>query len=115
MYDTNVIVLKGRLCADPILKTTPDGKAVAEFRLASRYDNERSNFVGVSAFGREAENVTTYVKKGDPVIVEGSLRSSEWTAKDGSKRSKIDITASSVRFLSTRKRQAETEEVAAAA
>lgn len=103
MSDMNVVVIAGRLTADPERRTTPKGVPVVGIRIASNQyyqGEEHPVFVDVSAFGRTAEVVSEYFKKGDPILVRGSLRLDEWTTKDGDRRSKHKIVADQISFFS---------------
>ncbi|WP_158256152.1 single-stranded DNA-binding protein [Corynebacterium sp. 13CS0277] len=88
----------GRLVADPDLRFTPNGKAVAEFRIAESdsHKDERGNwqttkrlFIPCAAWGELAESVNAHLRKGDRVAVTGKLETQEWEAKDGTSRSRI--------------------------
>ena len=100
MREGNIVVLEGRLTADPKIYHTKSGKDIASFTIANNevYKDAKgekqviTNFVDVKAF-RGAE----YVKKmfkGNLVNVTGSLRQEDWNDKDGNKRSKLVIHAS---------------------
>jgi single-strand DNA-binding protein len=96
----NVMLFGGRLTRDPEVRHTQGGMAVCKFGMASnrkRGDNEEVCFVDVTAFGKTAEIVERFVKKGDPLIVRGRLQLETWEAKDGSgKRSKHSIVAEEI-------------------
>lgn len=102
----NSVVLIGRLVRDPELRHTPSGDPVCEFRIAvdragdKNDDGYGSGFFDVSAWARQAELSAQYLTKGSLVAVAGSLRFHEWEDKDtGKKRSKIDVRAGQVQFL----------------
>ena len=111
----NKVFLVGRLVADPVLKSTPNGKQVCTFRMANNEPmgavmnpdgskRERSLFINVTAWGKQAETCAKYLKKLSVVDVEGRLEQQEWMPKNGqTKRSEITITASNVQFLSRQK------------
>lgn len=106
MADYNKVILMGNLTRDPDLKYTPAGKAVANFSLAvnRRYKvndewNEETDFFDIVVFGKQAENCTEYLKKGRPVLVDGSLQQRRWETDEGQKRSKIEVVAIAVQFL----------------
>lgn len=103
----NRLVISGNLTKDPELRSTSDGTAVASLRIAS---NERRKVAGqwqdvpgyysVTVFGSQAEACEKWLEKGSPLIVDGSLRWSEWSPDDGSsKRERVEIIASVVQFL----------------
>ncbi len=102
----NKVILIGNLTKDPELRYTPQGTAVTSFRIAvnSRYkqsDELKSEtlFIDIVVFGKQAESCSQYLSKGRPVLVEGRLQERRWES-DGQQKSKMEIVASSVRFLS---------------
>lgn len=102
----NKVILIGNLTKDPELRYTPQGTAVASFRIAvnSRYkqsDEVKSEtlFIDIVVFGKQAESCSQYLSKGRPVLVEGRLQERRWES-DGQQRSKMEVIANSVRFLS---------------
>lgn len=100
------ITILGNLIADPELRFTPNGKALATFTVVSSkstknddgtWNNTDSTFWSVKAWGKTAENVAETIAKGMSVIVVGTAVQEEWNDKTtGEKRSKIGITAWSV-------------------
>ena len=93
----NTVNLIGRLTRDPELKQLPSGQAVCELRIAvdngkSRQGEDRDpTYVDVSTFGPQAEACAKFLAQGRQVAVEGRLAYSEWSAEDGSKRSKHSV------------------------
>lgn len=89
----NRVVLIGRLCADPEIRTTNAGKTVAGLRIAvDRKGREKeTDFFEASAFGQSADFAGTYLKKGRLVSIDGKLRVREFEAKDGTKRKVYEI------------------------
>lgn len=91
------VVETGNLTADPELRFTPSGVAVANFTIAQnrkRGDQDESHFFDVTVWKSLAENVATSLHKGDRAIVVGILKQDSWEDKDtGAKRSKVGITA----------------------
>jgi single-strand DNA-binding protein len=82
----------GRLVADPELKTTGDCKDFTKFKIAvNRYtknkEHPEADFVPIVAFGKTATTVCNYFHKGDPIIIEGSLRINSYKDNEGNKRS----------------------------
>lgn len=111
----NRIILVGNLTRDPEIRYTPSGVAVATIPIAvnSRYRQgdemrEESLFIDAVVFGRHAETCTQYLNKGRMVLVEGRLRERRWEY-EGQKRSKFEVIANNIRFLS-RKESVETQE-----
>ena len=105
MVSFNRVVLAGNLTRDPELRFTNDGIPVCSFGLAVnrvRSKSEEVDFFDISAWRELGETIANYKKKGDPILVEGRLQYRTWEAQDGSKRSKVDITADNVQFLGGR-------------
>ena len=103
MVSFNRVILAGNLTRDPELRFTNDGIPVCSFGLAvnrRRSKSEEVDFFDVSAWRELGETVANYKKKGDPILVEGRLQYRTWEAQDGSKRSKVDVVADNVQFLS---------------
>lgn len=100
-------IIMGNLTADPDVKDVGESK-VANFKVAvNRKWRDRAgelqeavDFISVVAWNNTAENVEKYLKKGDPVFVEGRLEEDRWESNEGQKRSKIQIVARTVTFLS---------------
>lgn len=106
MASLNKVILLGNLTRDPELRYTPGGTAVADVRLAVNRtyvtNGERRQetcYVGVVVWGKTAENVREYLKKGSQALIEGRLQTREWTGRDGQKRSILEVVAESVQFL----------------
>ena len=104
----NNVVLIGRLCDEPEVKTTSGGVAVCTFRLAvqRRFANSQgvreADFLNVVAWRQLAELCARYLSKGRKVAVEGSIQTRSYDAQDGSKRYVTEIVADSVEFLESR-------------
>jgi single-strand DNA-binding protein len=110
MASFNKVILVGNLTRDPELRYTPKGTAVAKIGLAvnrtwrneAGETKEEVTFVDVDVFGRTAENVGQYLRKGSPVLVEGRLKLDTWEDKQtNQKRSKLGVVAEIVQFLSS--------------
>lgn len=104
MPNFNSVTLIGHLGRDPELRHTQNNKAVCGFSMAiSRKVKDRDDevtWVDVTAWDRIAEVVNEYVKKGDPIMVQGRLRLDEWEDKTtGSKRTKLCVVAETVQLL----------------
>jgi single-strand DNA-binding protein len=103
MADFNRVILAGNLTRDPELKFTNNGIPVTNFGLAVnrvRSKNEEVDFFDITAWRELGETIANYKKKGDPILIEGHLQFRQWEAQDGSKRSKVDVVADNVQFLS---------------
>ena len=107
MANFNKVLLMGNLTRDPQLSYLPSQTAVVDFGLAvnrnwTGKDGQSKTevcFVDCRAFGRMAENINKYMKKGRLLFVEGRLTLDNWTAQDGTKRSKHRITVENCQFL----------------
>ncbi len=107
MATLNKALLIGNLTRDPELRYIPSGSAVASFTLAmnrvyklqSGEKKEEVSFVRVVVWGRMAEVCGEYLKKGNPVFVEGRLQSRSWDGPDGQKRNTLEVIAVNVQFL----------------
>jgi len=108
MSSFNKVILMGNLTRDPELKYTPKGTAVAKFGLAvnrvwrteTGEKKEEVTFVDVDVFGKTAESVSQYMRKGSPLFLEGRLKLDSWEDKQtGQKRSKLGVVADKVQFL----------------
>ncbi|HCR28495.1 MAG TPA: single-stranded DNA-binding protein, partial [Opitutae bacterium] len=97
MPNFNKVYLMGNLTRDPELRTTPSGTPVCQFSMAVNriYNNsngerqEETTFVDIEAWGRQAETISKYVSKGNPLFIEGRLKLDTWENKEGEKRSKM--------------------------
>lgn len=101
----NKVILIGNLTKDPELRYTPQGTPVTSFRIAvnSRYkqaDELKSEtlFIDIVVFGKQAESCSKFLSKGRPALIEGRLVERRWES-DGQQKSKMEVIASSVRFL----------------
>jgi single-strand DNA-binding protein len=97
----NMIVLTGRLTADPELKYTQSGKAYAKFSLAvsRRYNREETDFVNIVCWEKKAELVSQYINKGSLVAVTGSLRIRSYEDEKGAKKKITEVLADNIEFL----------------
>ena len=110
MANYNKVFLMGNLTRDPELRYTPGGTAVTEFGIAvnrqwkGQDGNKRDEtcFVDITAWGRQAEVLSEYMKKGRPLFVEGRLQLDSWEGKDGQKRSKLRVILEGFQFMGGR-------------
>jgi single-strand DNA-binding protein len=107
MANFNKVILAGNLTRDPELRYTPKGIAICKFGLAinrnwtteSGEKKEEVTFVDIDAFGRQAETIAQYLKKGGGVLIEGRLRLDQWDDKQtGQKRSKLGVIVEGFQF-----------------
>lgn len=102
----NKIVFAGNITRDPELKSLPTGTKVVNFSIASnsKYKNkngemvEQTEFGNIVMFDKKAEAVAKYLKKGDPIYVEGKLQTRSWE-KDGVKMYRTEIIANEFQFV----------------
>ena|SRR5580765_5853253 len=108
MANFNKVILAGNLTRDPEVRYTPKGMAIAKFGLAinrtwkneAGETKEEVTFVDIDAFGRTAEVISQYLKKGRPILVEGRLKLDQWDDKQtGQKRSRLGIVLENFQFL----------------
>jgi single-strand DNA-binding protein len=103
----NKVILIGNLGADPEVRFTPGGQAVANFRVATNESwndkngqkQERTEWHRIVVWGKLAELCGEYLKKGRQAYVEGRLQTREWTDKEGKKNYTTEIVANTVQFL----------------
>jgi single-strand DNA-binding protein len=105
----NKVILMGNLTRDPEVRYTPQGTSVCNFGIAvnRKYKQgdelkEEVTFINIVVFGKQADSCGQYLNKGSSVLVEGRLQESRWETEDGLKRSKHEVVAQQVRFLSKR-------------
>jgi single-strand DNA-binding protein len=113
MRGVNKVILIGNATRDAELRHTQSGKAVSSIRVATNRkvgDSEESQFHTVICWDKLAEVTSQYVKKGDPLYIEGRLQYRSFQDKDGNDRQVTEIVASDVQFLSSRHAQAETDQ-----
>ncbi|MBI3178226.1 MAG: single-stranded DNA-binding protein [Deltaproteobacteria bacterium] len=106
----NKVILIGRLGADPEVRYTPSGTAVANFRIATSENwtdkqgqrQERTEWHRIVAWSKLAELVGEYLSKGRQVYVEGRLQTRAWDDRDGNKRYSTEVQAREITFLGGR-------------
>src|SRR3954462_10378599 len=108
MANFNKVILAGNLTRDPELRYTPKGTAIAKLGLAinrtwrneAGETKEEVTFVDVDAFGRTAETIGQYLKKGRPILIEGRLKLDTWEDKQThQKKSKLVVVLETFTFL----------------
>ncbi|HVV00411.1 MAG TPA: single-stranded DNA-binding protein [Verrucomicrobiae bacterium] len=108
MASFNKVILVGNLTRDPELRYTPKGTAIAKLGLAvnrvwrteTGENREEVTFVDLDAFGKQAETLAQYMKKGSPLLVEGRLKLDQWDDKQtGQKRSRLGVVVEGFQFL----------------
>ncbi len=105
----NVVVLTGRLVADPELKHTPSDVAVTSFtiavtrRFAKTGEDRQTDFIDIVAWRNTAEFVCRYFKKGQLIAIEGSIQTRIYQDKEGNKRKVFEVVANNVQFIESKK------------
>ncbi|MHC4294439.1 MAG: single-stranded DNA-binding protein [Planctomycetota bacterium] len=107
MANYNRVILVGNLTRDPQMSYLPSQTPVVEIGLAvnrrwrSKEGEQREDtcFIDCTAFGRQAETLNQYVKKGNPLLVEGRLQLDRWEGQDGQKHSKHRVIIENFQFL----------------
>ncbi len=105
MYLNKALVI-GNLTRDPEVKALPSGVNVTSFSVATNRvwtdkngaKQENVDFHNIVVFGKQAENVGKYLKKGSSVLVEGRMQTRSWDATDGTKKYRTEIIADRVQF-----------------
>ena len=102
--------LLGRITSDPELRSTASGTSVTSFNLAvngmkNDKGEQRTDFIPITVWNKQAENLCKYVHKGDQLAVSGRIQSSSYEDKDGNKRTKIEVLGSNIHFLGTKKQE----------
>jgi single-strand DNA-binding protein len=106
----NKVMIIGNLVRDPEIRNTTTGKNVASFSVAtsltwkdqSGAKQEKAEFHNIVAWGKLAEIVGQYLKKGSKVYIEGRLQTRDWAGQDGVKRYRTEIVAENMIMLSAK-------------
>lgn len=104
MASVNLVVLLGRFTKDPEQRKTNNDKTVTSFSLAVDGYNENTSFFDIQCWGKTAEFVGQYLKKGNQVAVSGRLEQQVWE-KDGQKHSRVIVVADNVQSVANAKPQ----------
>jgi single-strand DNA-binding protein len=112
----NSVCLMGRLTADPELKSTQSGVSVCSFRIAvdrtytPKGQEKQTDFINIVTWRSTAEFVSRYFRKGQLVAVQGSIQTSQYTDRDGNKRTAFDVVADNVFFAEKKAESGETKQ-----
>ena len=106
----NKVILIGRLGADPEVRYTQGGQAVANFNLATHeawtdrqgQSQEKTEWHRIVVWGRQAETCGEYLRKGREAYIEGRLETRQWQDREGQQRYTTEVKAQTVRFLGGR-------------
>ena len=110
MPNLNKVMLMGNLTRDPEMRYLPNNTPVVNIGLAVNHQwknqdgeqQEETTFVDCESFGRQAEVINQWMKKGRPLFVEGRLKLERWQDKDGNNRSKMKVVIERFQFLGDR-------------
>ena len=102
----NKALIFGNLTRDPELKSLPSGTSVANFGIATNRvwkdkegkSQESAEFHNIVVFGRQAETVSQYLRKGSSALIEGRIQTRSWEGQDGVKKYRTEIVADRVQF-----------------
>lgn len=102
----NKALVYGNITRDPEVRALPSGVNVATFSLATNRvwidkngaKQENADFHNIVVFGKQAETVSKYLKKGSSVLIEGRMQTRSWDAQDGTKKYRTEIIAERVQF-----------------
>lgn len=124
MPNLNKVMLMGNITRDPEMRATPKGTVIADFGLAinrqwtdgaTNEKKEEVTFVDITFFGKQAEVIGKFCKKGRPLFVEGRLELDRWEDKaTGEKRSRMHVIGDTFEFLPDGKPRGEQSEAAPA-
>jgi single-strand DNA-binding protein len=109
MQHINRVILTGNLTRDPEVVTTAAGMTICKLGIAvngrRKAPNgtweDKPNFFDVTVFGAQGDNAAKYLEKGRPVAIDGRLDWQSWETSDGQKRSKVQVIADQVQYLSS--------------
>lgn len=115
MASVNKAILVGNLGADPEIRYTPSGTAVANFNVATREQwtnkdgekEERTEWHRIVAWSRLGEICGEYLRKGSQVYIEGRLQTRAWEDRDGNKRYTTEIIAQTMQMLGSSRKEGE--------
>ena len=107
----NRVILIGRLTSNPELKYTGSNKAYTRICVAVNRFGEGTDFINVTVWNKQAENVCEYLGKGSLVMIEGSLSVNSYEDSEGNRKTSTEVMAQNVQFLDRKNNNSETENV----
>ncbi len=104
----NLVVLTGRLTADPELKTTQNGTPVTTFSIAVNRnyragEEQQTDFINIVAWRQRAEFITKYFKKGNLIGIEGSIQTRRYQDKNGNNRTAFEVIVNNAQFVESKR------------
>ena len=110
----NLVVLTGRLTADPEIKNTSNGVPVCNFSIAveRRYkqgEERQADFINITTWKSTAEFVSKYFTKGSMIGIEGAIQTRKYQDKDGNNRTAFEVVANNVQFIESKRPQSNEE------
>lgn len=104
----NLVVLTGRLTADPELKTTQNGISVTTFSIAVNRnyragEEQQTDFINIVAWRQRAEFITKYFKRGSLIGIEGSIQTRKYQDKNGNNRTAFEVVVNNVQFVESKR------------
>ena len=105
----NVVILTGRLTADPELKTTQSGIPVTSFSIAvnRRFnragEEQQTDFINIVAWRQSAEFIAKYFKKGSLIGIRGNIQTRRYVDKNGNNRTAFEVIANNVQFVESKR------------
>ncbi len=110
MASYNKVTLLGNLVRDPEMRQGQSGDSICKFSIATSREFKRrdgtmqkeTTYVDVDAFGRQAEIIFQFLKKGRPILLDGRLRLDQWETPSGEKRSKLCVVLENFQFIGGR-------------
>ena len=106
----NRVILIGRLTSNPEIKYTGSNKPYTRICVAVNRFGEGTDFINVTVWNKQAENVCEYLGKGSLVMVEGSLSVNNYEDSEGNRRTSTEVMAQNVQFLDKKNNSSESEE-----
>ena len=108
MASFNKVILVGNMTADPELKQTPSGASVCSFSIAvnrrfakADQGQQTVDFINIVAWRQQAEFVSRYFKKGNPILICGQIQTRSWSDTQGQKRYTTEVVADEVSFVAS--------------
>lgn len=111
----NLVVLTGRLTADPELKTTPSGVSVTTFSIAVNRnyksgEEQQADFINIVAWRQTAEFITRYFQKGSLIGIEGSIQTRRYQDSNGNNRTAFEVVVNNAQFVESKRNNNANEE-----